>query len=221
MRVAALMLVFLLAMLAVFSDVSQSQDQVNANPIVVIETDFGTIEIEVFVELVPITGKNFLKLVSDEFYNGLTFHRVIPGFVIQGGDPNCRPDPDPESGLCGTSGSEPKVPLEINEQLRHDKIGVVALARAQDPNSGSSQFYIALDLLPSLDDNFAVFGQVTSGLDIVLAIANVSTDNRDRPMTPVVMNLVTLKMPDRDGDGIPDNEDFCIDFPGKEITNGC
>ncbi len=221
MRFVILVLAILTVGLMIFSDVSQSQSEATGNPVVVLETNFGTIEIEVFADLVPITGNNFLDLVNDGFYNGLTFHRIIPGFVIQGGDPNCRPDPDPESGLCGTGGAESKVPLEINKQLRHDKIGVVALARAQDPSSGSSQFYISLDSLPFLDDNFAVFGQVASGLDIVLAIADVSTDDRDRPLTPVVMNIVILKMPDRDGDGIPDEEDFCPDFSGKKITNGC
>ncbi len=124
---------------------------------VTIETDKGAIKFALYEEDAPITTANIAKLVEEGFYDGLTFHRVEPGFVIQGGCP--RGD--------GTGNSEPKIPLEISPKLRHDAAGVVAMARTQDPNSASCQFYITLAPQPFLDDQYAVFGKVTEGLDVV------------------------------------------------------
>ncbi len=127
--------------------------------IATIETNKGIIKFELFEDKAPITTKNFIELAESGFYNGLTFHRVEPGFVIQGGDPNGD----------GTGGSGKTIPLEISPDLKHAK-GVVAMARSQDPNSASSQFYITLANTPLLDGNYAVFGNVIEGMDVVESI---------------------------------------------------
>ena len=103
------------------------------------------------------TTGNFISLAEKGFYDGLTFHRVEPGFVIQGGDPAGN----------GTGGSPDKIKLEIHPDLRHDRAGTVAMARTSDPNSASCQFYITLAPTPFLDDGYAVFGHVTEGQDVV------------------------------------------------------
>jgi len=130
-----------------------------SNKVVTIETDKGTIKFELYEEKAPITTKNFIELASSGFYDGLNFHRVEPGFVIQGGDPNGD----------GTGGSEKTIQLETSPELKHVK-GVVAMARSQDPNSASSQFYITLADAPFLDGNYAVFGKVTEGMETVESI---------------------------------------------------
>src|ERR1051325_2116649 len=123
----------------------------------VLETNKGTIKFKLYETDAPITAGNFIELAEKGFYDGLTFHRVEPGFVIQGGDPNGN----------GTGGSGKTIPLEVKPNLKHDAAGVVAMARSQNPNSASSQFYITLAPTPFLDMNYAVFGRVTEGLDAV------------------------------------------------------
>lgn len=124
----------------------------------VIETDRGTIEFEFFPKEAPKTVANFIQLAQKGFYNGLTFHRVEPGFVVQGGDPKGD----------GTGGPGYNIPAEFNE---HPHVtGAVAMARAQDPNSAGSQFYICLAPASFLDRNYTVFGQVTRGQDVVAKI---------------------------------------------------
>ena len=125
----------------------------------IIETDKGTIKAELFTDKAPITTKNFMDLANSGFYNGLKFHRVEPGFVVQGGDPKGD----------GTGGSGKTIPLEINPELRHIK-GALGMARTNDPNSATSQFYITLEETPFLDKNYAVFGKVVSGMDVVSQI---------------------------------------------------
>jgi len=125
------------------------------NRIATIVTEKGTIKFELYEKEAPITTKNFIDLAQKGFYDGLTFHRVEPGFVVQGGDPKGD----------GTGGSEKTIPLEINATLTHKK-GAVGMARSQDPNSASSQFYICLGDATLLDNNYAVFGQVISGQEI-------------------------------------------------------
>jgi len=127
-----------------------------SNKIVTIETDKGIIKFELYEDKAPITTKNFIELASSGFYDGLNFHRVEPGFVIQGGDPNGD----------GTGSSEKTIPLETHPELKHVK-GVVAMARSQDPDSASSQFYITLADAHSLDGNYAVFGKVVEGMEVV------------------------------------------------------
>ena len=121
---------------------------------VTIETDSGIIKAELYVDKAPITTKNFIDLANSGFYNGLTFHRVEPKFVIQGGDPKGD----------GTGGSGKTIPLEINPALKHIK-GALGMARSQEPNSAQSQFYITLAETPFLDGNYAVFGKVISGME--------------------------------------------------------
>ncbi|MBI2134650.1 peptidylprolyl isomerase [Candidatus Woesearchaeota archaeon] len=125
------------------------------NKIATIDTDKGTIKFELYQDKAPVTAKNFIELASSGFYDGLTFHRYEPGFVIQGGDPNGD----------GTGGSGKNILLEINPALTHVK-GAVAMARASDPNSASSQFYITLEDSHFLDGNYAVFGKVIEGMDV-------------------------------------------------------
>jgi len=137
------------------------------DPIVVIETTKGTIKVEIFKNDAPITSSNFLDLVERGFYNGLTFHRYEPGFCIQGGDPNG----------TGTGGfidpatrRERTIQLEVSPKLKHSQAGILAMARSSDPNSASSQFYFTLGPASFLDGQYAVFGKVTDGLDIVQSL---------------------------------------------------
>jgi len=126
-------------------------------PTAVIETAKGRIEFVLFPDKAPNTTANFTKLVQKNFYDGLSFHRVVPGFVVQGGCPKGD----------GTGGSGEHIKLEIHAELKHDAPGIVAMARASNPDSASSQFYITLGPQPSLDGQYAVFGRVTSGMDAV------------------------------------------------------
>lgn len=126
----------------------------------IIETNKGTIKFTLHEELAPITTANFVELAEGGFYDGLTFHRVEPNFVIQGGDPNGN----------GTGGSNKRIKLEVSPNLKHGDAGAVAMARSQHPDSASSQFYITLGPAPFLDMNYAVFGRVTEGMDVVRQI---------------------------------------------------
>jgi peptidyl-prolyl cis-trans isomerase B (cyclophilin B) len=139
----------------------QAQEGVKtmANTIATVETNVGVFKFELYEQRAPITTKNFIELAGSKFYDGLTFHRYEPGFVIQGGDPEG----------TGMGGSDKTIPLEIHPELRHVK-GAVAMARSQDPNSASSQWYITLEQVDFLDDNYAVFGKVIEGMDVVLKL---------------------------------------------------
>jgi cyclophilin family peptidyl-prolyl cis-trans isomerase len=124
------------------------------------ETTKGTIVAELFDADAPITTSNFIELAEKGFYDGLTFHRYEPGFVIQGGDPDGN----------GTGGSGKMIKLEVTPKLKHDAAGTLAMARSAQPDSASSQFYFTLAPASFLDMNYAVFGRVVSGLDAVLAL---------------------------------------------------
>jgi cyclophilin family peptidyl-prolyl cis-trans isomerase len=134
------------------------------DPRVNLETNKGPITIQVFQAAAPITAGNFLDLVGRGFYNGLSFHRYEPGFVIQGGDPH-------GNGTGGfvdaATGRERTIQLEVSPELKHGEAGGVAMARSQNPNSASSQFYITLGPAAFLDGNYAVFGRVVDGMDAV------------------------------------------------------
>ena len=145
-----------------------------------------TIDIELNPAVAPITCENFEKLVKQGFYNGLTFHRVIPGFMIQGGCP-------PGNGTGGP-GWHIKGEFARNgvaNDLKHTR-GVISMARAMDPNSAGSQFFIMHQDAPHLDGDYAAFGKVVSGMDVVDEIAAVETDWNDKPRTPVVMEKVEI-----------------------------
>ena len=130
------------------------------NRTAVIETAKGTIKFELYEDLAPITTANFIELAERKFYDGLSFHRVEPGFVIQGGCPWGN----------GMGGSDKRIPLEVTPNLKHGEAGAVAMARSSDPNSASSQFYITLGNASFLDGNYAVFGRVTEGQSVVNSI---------------------------------------------------
>ena len=140
----------------------------------------GKIELELYPEFAPETVKNFEKLVSEGFYDGLIFHRVIKGFMIQGGDPLGN----------GMGGSENKIKGEFarngfaQNTLKHER-GVISMARAFDPNSASSQFFIMHQDAPHLDGSYAAFGKVVSGIEVVDEIASIPTDYSDRPKIAV------------------------------------
>ncbi|MBR6518880.1 MAG: peptidylprolyl isomerase [Oscillospiraceae bacterium] len=154
---------------------------------VVITMDNGKkMEIELYPEIAPETCANFEKLVRSGYYNGLTFHRVIKGFMIQGG---C-----PKGNGMGGPGWTIKGEFAANghkNDLKHTK-GVISMARTMDPNSAGSQFFIMHEAAPHLDGQYAAFGKVVSGLDVVDEIANVRTGWADKPSQPVVMEKVEI-----------------------------
>lgn len=149
--------------------------------------DGGVFAAELYPEYAPETVQNFADLVDDGFYDGLTFHRIIPGFVAQGGDPLGN----------GTGGSGSNITGEFakngctSNTLKHEK-GVISMARAMDYDSASSQFFICLDKVSYLDGEYAAFGKVVYGMDKVEALADVATDANDKPLTPVVIKKVTI-----------------------------
>ncbi len=153
------MLFLLIVAILVLSCSQKTEKENEAKQMVkyaVIETDKGTIKAELYTDKAPTTTKNFIDLANSGFYNGLNFHRVEPGFVAQTGDPKGD----------GTGGSGKSIPLEINKDLKHVK-GALAMARTNDTNSATSQFYITLAPAHFLDDSYAVFGKVISGMEAV------------------------------------------------------
>ncbi|MSS63321.1 peptidylprolyl isomerase [Velocimicrobium porci] len=158
------------------------------NPIVTIEMENSNkIEIELYPEIAPNTVNNFISLVKKGFYNGLIFHRVINGFMIQGGCPD-------GTGMGGP-GYSIKGEFAMNgfeNNLNHTE-GVISMARSQMPNSAGSQFFIMHKNAPHLDGAYAAFGKVISGMDIVNAIAETDTDYSDRPLTKQVMKNVSVE----------------------------
>ena len=157
------------------------------NKVKITMDDGGEIVIALYGEEAPITVANFLDLVNSGFYNGLIFHRVVPGFVIQGGDPEG----------TGYGGSEKTIKGEfaengVDNRISH-KRGILSMARSNNPDSASSQFFICLgDVSASLDGKYAAFGEVTEGMDVVDRIASVSCDYNDKPVTDVVMEKVEV-----------------------------
>ena len=160
-----------------------------AQEIAVLDTSHGKIEIRFFSDKAPGHVENFQKLAKEGFYDGTTFHRVIPGFMIQGGDPNSK-DPT-QRHLHGTGGPGYTIDAEFND-TRHNR-GVLSMARAQDPNSAGSQFFIVVKDSLFLDRNYTAFGEVTSGMDVADAIVSVQKDDRDNPLDPVTINSVTIE----------------------------
>ena len=159
-----------------------------ANPIVRITMDSGkTIRLELYPEIAPMTVENFLDLVNKGFYNGLTFHRIIPGFMIQGGDPSGNGTGGPGYSIKGEFKSN-----GVNNTMKHER-GVISMARAFDPNSAGSQFFIMHKDAPHLDGEYAAFGKVIEGLEAVDEIASVETGFQDAPVKKVVMEKVEVE----------------------------
>ena len=159
-----------------------------ANPIVRITMDSGkVIRLELYPETAPLTVENFLDLVKKGFYNGLTFHRIISGFMIQGGDPDGNGMGGPGYSIKGEFKSN-----GVDNPLKHEK-GVISMARSMDPNSAGSQFFIMHEAAPHLDGQYAAFGKVIEGLDVVDKIASVETGFQDAPVEKVIMEKVEVE----------------------------
>lgn len=157
------------------------------NPIVTITMENGDImKAELYPEIAPNTVNNFISLVSKGFYNGLIFHRVIEGFMIQGGCPDGTGMGGPGYSIKGEF-----IQNGFSNNLKHTP-GVLSMARAMHPNSAGSQFFIMHETSPHLDGAYAAFGKVTEGLDVVNKIAETATDYRDRPMEPQVIRSMTV-----------------------------
>ena len=148
---------------------------------------FGTIEVELYKDAAPITVDNFVKLANKGFYNGLTFHRVIRGFMIQGGCPRGNGTGGPGYSIKGEFFAN-----GINNPLKHTR-GVISMARAMDPDSAGSQFFIMHQDAPHLDGQYAAFGKVIKGIEVVDAIASVQTNYYDMPLNKVVIKSIKIE----------------------------
>ncbi|KAJ51151.1 peptidyl-prolyl cis-trans isomerase B (cyclophilin B) [Clostridium tetanomorphum] len=168
------------------------------NPVVTILMENGDImKGELYPNVAPNTVNNFISLIKKEFYNGLTFHRVIPGFVIQGG---C-----PQGTGVGGPGYSIKGEFTANgfkNELKHTE-GVLSMARAMDPNSAGSQFFIMVGDAPHLNEQYAAFGKITEGLDAAMKIVSASTDFSDKPLEPQRIKEMTV-------------ETFGVEYPEPE-----
>ena len=157
---------------------------VSAQEIAVIETKFGKIEMEFFEDKAPGHVKNFKDLAKKGFYDGTIFHRVIPGFMIQGGDPNTKSDDRSAHGMGGPGHS---INAEFNDTLH--KRGILSMARSQDPNSAGSQFFIVVKGAGFLDGQYTAFGKVLSGMTVADQIVNAPRDKRDNPDERIEMKV--------------------------------
>ena len=153
-----------------------------ANRVARFATNHGEFSIELFEDRAPVTTKNFTDLVEKNFYDGVVFHRIIEGFMIQGGDPTG----------TGRGGPGHTIKDEFHPELKHTAEGVLSMANA-GPNTGGSQFFITLAAAPWLDGKHAIFGKVVAGVEIVRAIGKLPTDARDKPLEPVVMEKVRIE----------------------------
>ena len=154
-----------------------------ANRIAVFDTNMGEFEIELFEDKTPITTKNFIDLAQEGFYDGVIFHRIIDGFMIQGGDPT------------GTDMGGPGYTIEdeFTPELTHESEGILSMANTGRPHTGGSQFFITLAATPWLDGHHTVFGKVIKGMEVVREIGHVKTGPQDRPVHDVVINKITIK----------------------------
>lgn len=158
--------------------------------IAVIETNLGTIKFKFLEDKAPGHTENFVKLAKKGFYDGTRFHRVIPGFMIQGGDPNSKSG---DRARMGTGDPGYKIKAEFND-TKHVR-GIVSMARASDPDSAGCQFFICVDDASFLNNQYTAFGQVTEGMDVVDKIVNLKRDARDNPLeeNPAIMKKVTIE----------------------------
>lgn len=150
--------------------------------------DYGTMVAELYPEIAPNSVNNFLTLADSGYYNGLIFHRVIKGFMIQGGCPTGTGTGGPGYGIKGEFLNN-----GVNNNLKHTE-GVLSMARSQSPNSAGSQIFVMHKTSPHLDGSYAGFGKVTEGLEIVDQIANVKTSHGDKPLTDVVIESITVEL---------------------------
>lgn len=145
------------------------------------ETSLGNFKVELYYDKAPITVGNFKKLVIDGFYEGLIFHRVIDGFMIQGGCPHG----------TGRGGPGYTIRDEFHSDLKHDSIGILSMANA-GPNTGGSQFFITVAPTPWLDGKHSVFGKVVKGVDVIEEISKVETDRNDKPLKNILINSIKI-----------------------------
>ena len=157
------------------------------NPIVTIETTRGTMKAELYPDIAPNTVNNFISLVKQGFYDGTIFHRVIPGFMIQGGDPEGTGMGGPGYGIKGEFTSN-----GVKNDLKHTT-GVLSMARAMNPDSAGSQFFIMVADAPHLDGNYASFGRLLEGIEVAQAIVSADRDPADRPYEDQIMERVTVE----------------------------
>lgn len=171
-----------------------------ANPIVTMTMESGDVmKFELFPDIAPNTVNNFISLINRGFYDGLTFHRIIEGFMIQGGCPDGNGTGGPGYSIKGEFSQN-----GFNNPLKHEP-GVLSMARSMMPNSAGSQFFIMHKTSPHLDGAYAAFGKITEGLDIVNKIAGVPTDYNDRPLEKQVIKSVTV---DTQGVDYPEPEKY-------------
>ena len=165
-----------------------------ANTLATLQTDMGDITLKFFYDKAPHHVQNFVDLAASGFYDGTMFHRVIPGFMIQGGDPNTKRPEDPThpygTGGNVVDGKEVRLKAEFND-IPH-KRGILSMARSPDPNSASSQFFIVVKDSNFLDNQYSAFGEVVSGLDVADKIAAASRAANDRPNTPIRIKKILL-----------------------------
>ena len=154
-----------------------------ANRIAVFDTNMGEFEIELFEDKTPITTKNFIDLAQEGFYDGVIFHRIIDGFMIQGGDPTG----------TGMGGPGYTIEDEFTPELTHESEGILSMANNGRPHTGGSQLFITLAATPWLDGHHTVFGKVVKGMEVVREIGHVKTGPQDRPVHDVVINKITIK----------------------------
>ena len=195
-RVLGIILLTLLVIGVLFMTIEKE------NKVAVISTNFGDMVVEFYPDIAPMHVESFMALVNEEYFNGTTFHRVIPGFMIQGGDPNSRNENRATHGTGGRAGKffglgneeDPNtwlIPQEFSN-TPHVK-GILSMARTNDPNSASSQFFVCHDNANFLDNNYTVFGKVIDGLDVIDQIANVAKDQNDNPLEKVEMSIRIAK----------------------------
>ena len=171
----------LLALIVLVAGCTTSTPEAKTMTTATFDTTMGTFTVELFTEKAPNTTANFITLTKQGYYDGTIFHRVIDGFMIQGGDP---------SGT-GTGGPGYTIRDEFSPDLRHSQAGILSMANA-GPNTGGSQFFITVAPTPWLDGKHAVFGNVTDGLDVVIAISKVQTAGSDRPVEDVTITSITV-----------------------------
>lgn len=181
-KYAAIAIVLLLIIVAGGAITGMFTGGTMKNKVAVFDTSQGTFKIELYEDKAPKTAENFASLAEKGFYDGLVFHRVIEGFMIQGGDPNGD----------GTGGPGYSIDDEFGEGLKHDSAGILSMVN-RGPDTGGSQFFITLAPTPWLDGKHAIFGKVVDGMDVVNKIGKLETDQMDRPTNPVVVNKITLE----------------------------
>ena len=192
-RTSIVLFFILLFGLSVFAETKQktfTKEEVKkmAETRAVIETKFGNIELKFFPDVAPNHVNNFIELAKKGFYDGTTFHRVIPGFMIQGGDPNSK---NPDKSMHGMGGPGYTIKAEFNDKPH--KRGTLSMARSADPDSAGSQFFICVADAPFLNRQYTVFGEVVSGMDVADKIVNQPRDKRDNPLERVEMKVKIIE----------------------------